>query len=219
MLRGRDEGPLIIRSPLHVVEAADDEDSQDQESGRRCAALEFGAHGGDCTRGHHQRNPQNAIASRGCRDSPGNRVWKPRTEWSTPRRLTGAGATRPTVSRRSPRLASSPSPRLRGSRSSRGPPRDPVGLSRFPSSGSNAAAGAVERGHRIDQQEAWDRQRFQDVRDTAAALRDEETRNNYGASPFTGHRGHRSDISTVNSRASRFRRELSGPLSRPRARN
>ena len=35
----------------------------------------------------------------------------------------------------------------------------------------------------------------------------------------TGHRGHRSDISTVNSRASRFRRELSGLLSRPRARN
>ena len=49
MLRGRDESPVIIRSPLHVVEAADEKDSEDQGSREYGAALWPGAHGGDFT--------------------------------------------------------------------------------------------------------------------------------------------------------------------------
>jgi len=39
--------------------------------------------------------------------------------------------------------------------------------------------GKVERSHRIDQEEFWDRQRFQDFNVAAAALRDWATRHNY----------------------------------------
>src|SRR5712692_9326943 len=51
--------------------------------------------------------------------------------------------------------------------------------------------GKVERSHRIDQEEFWGRQRFQDFETAAAAVRDWETRYNYERFSLALHGAHR----------------------------